>query len=93
LGAIIGQFKSIVTKRINAKRQTPGALVWQRNYYEHIIRNESDLDRIRRYIVFNPALWDKDENNPTNLIQASGVQGFAAANESPSLRHANHSID
>ena len=37
---------------------------WQRNYYEHVIRNEDDLADVREYIVGNPALWDKDENNP-----------------------------
>jgi len=40
LGAFVAGFKSIVTKRINALRGTPGARVWQRNYYEHIIRTE-----------------------------------------------------
>ena len=43
LGAIIGQFKSIVTKRINRIKNTLGSTVWQRNYYEHILRNEMDL--------------------------------------------------
>jgi REP element-mobilizing transposase RayT len=55
LGAIIGQFKSVTTKRINQTRNTPGAPVWQRNYYEHIIRNDSDLHAIRQYISSNPA--------------------------------------
>ena len=64
LGAIIGQFKSIVTKRINALRGTPGAPVWQRNYYEYIIRTERALDAIRRYIAANPLRWDLDRYNP-----------------------------
>jgi len=42
----------------------PGRL-WQRNYYEHIIRDEAALDRIRQYIVNNPALWAEDSENPT----------------------------
>jgi REP element-mobilizing transposase RayT len=63
IGAIIGQFKSAVTKRINALRGTPGAPVWQRNYYEHIIRDEQALAAIRRYITANPARWDLDRNN------------------------------
>ncbi len=41
LGSLIGAFKTVSTKQINEKRNTPGLQVWQRNYYEHIIRNES----------------------------------------------------
>ena len=41
--------------------------VWQRNYYEHVIRNETDLNDVREYIVNNPLKWDLDEENPTNL--------------------------
>jgi REP element-mobilizing transposase RayT len=63
LGAIIGQLKSVAAKRINRFRGTPGAMVWQRNYYEHVIRNDKDLDEIREYIVNNPARWAEDENN------------------------------
>jgi putative transposase len=64
VGAIIGQFKSAATKRINAQRGTPGAPVWQRNYYEHIIRDEESLNRIRQYILDNPRRWAYDRNNP-----------------------------
>jgi len=63
LGAIVRSFKSAVTKRINISRSTPSAPVWQRNYYEHVIRNESDLQRVRDYIVANPFRWAKDRNN------------------------------
>ena len=64
LPTIIRAFKSAATRRINALRGTPGARVWQRNYYEHIIRNERALDAIRRYIVYNPARWCLDRYNP-----------------------------
>ncbi len=64
LGAIVGSFKSAVTKRINQMRGTPGARVWQRNYYEHIIRNERALNAIRRYIAENPLRWHLDRYNP-----------------------------
>jgi REP element-mobilizing transposase RayT len=37
---------------------------WQRNYYEHVIRSEGDLDHIRQYIIDNPARWDQDPENP-----------------------------
>ena len=61
---IVRAFKSAVTKRINQLRGTPGAPVWQRNYYEHIIRTERTLIAIRRYIIENPARWSLDRYNP-----------------------------
>lgn len=64
LGSIIAGFKSAATKRINEVRKTPGAPVWHRNFYEHVIRNEKDLELIREYIANNPRKWDEDENNP-----------------------------
>jgi len=67
IGAIIGQFKSAVTRQINALRNAPGAPVWQRNYYEHIIRNEQALNAIRRYIVENPLRWHLDRYNPERI--------------------------
>ena len=60
LGAIVGNYKSITTRRINRVRKAPGTRVWQRNYYERIIRNERGLDAIRRYIEHNPARWEED---------------------------------
>ena len=66
LSALVAGFKSAVTKRINRMRDTPGSPVWQRNYYEHIIRNEVALNRIRQYIMKNPVRWDKDMYNPVN---------------------------
>ena len=71
IGAIVGQFKSIVTKRINQMRNTPGAAVWQRNYYEHVIRNEDELNRLRQYILDNPVQWEMDENNPNRQVDES----------------------
>ena len=64
LGAIVGNFKSLTARRINAIRHLPGMPVWQDNYYEHIIRNEQALQRIRQYIRDNPARWDLDIENP-----------------------------
>jgi putative transposase len=58
LGAIINQFKSKCTKRIRAS--TLPSFAWQRGYYDHIIRGDRDLARIRRYIRLNPAKWDLD---------------------------------
>jgi REP element-mobilizing transposase RayT len=61
---IIGAFKSAVTRRINALRGTPGTQVWQRNYWEHIIRTERTLNAVRRYIAENPLRWHLDRENP-----------------------------
>jgi putative transposase len=58
---IIKLFKSTTTKQINQIRNTPGISVWQRNYYERIIRNEPELNRIRKYIIENPAKWQQDK--------------------------------
>jgi REP element-mobilizing transposase RayT len=64
LGGLIGAFKTVSTKHINLLRDTEGQVVWQRNYYEHIIRNESEMDRITRYIESNPSMWMDDDENP-----------------------------
>ena len=58
---IIRSYKSAVTKQINAIHNTAGKRLWKRNYYEHIIHNESDLNRVREYIMYNPAQWEEDE--------------------------------
>jgi len=64
LGAIVGRFKDVCTRRI--RRDGFINFEWQRNYYDHIIRNERDLDRIRLYINNNPFKWVLDEDNPEN---------------------------
>jgi REP element-mobilizing transposase RayT len=61
LGQIVAYFKYGTTKKINIACGTPGRRIWQRNYYDHIIRNEFDLNRIREYIINNPVQWPKDE--------------------------------
>ena len=70
LGQIIGYFKYISTKNINdlsgSENPTPTIKIkkiFQRNYYEHIIRNEYELNRIRKYIQNNPMNWEEDINN------------------------------
>ena len=65
LGAIIRSFKSAVTRR--AGRELNSANIWQRNYYEHIIRNNADWERICNYIAANPLNWVEDEENPINI--------------------------
>ncbi len=63
IGRLIGAFKTVSTKRINELRHAPGTKLWQRNYWEHIIRDESELNRIREYIQNNPAQWEMDKLN------------------------------
>jgi len=64
LGAIIGQIKSVCTKRIRSRGFSEFG--WQAGYYDHIIRDNEDLDRIRKYINGNSQKWDEDEENPAN---------------------------
>ena len=58
---IVRAFKSAATLRINQVRQTPGAPVWQRNYWEHVIRDEASYQNIAAYILNNPAQWEADQ--------------------------------
>ena len=69
VGSIVGSYKSAVTKRINAIRGTRGKSVWQRNYYEQIIRNEAHLNRVRQYIDDNAACWAEDPENPVRPVK------------------------
>ena len=62
LGAIVRSFKSAVSYRINKEHDATG--IWQRNYYEHIIRDETDLQNKTDYIDANPMLWNDDDENP-----------------------------
>jgi REP-associated tyrosine transposase len=64
---IVRSFKSAVSKLINEHHRTPGVPVWQRNYYEHVIRDEKSLDRLREYIVNNPLRWSFDPENPAAM--------------------------
>lgn len=66
IGAIVQNFKSISTRRINQIRKSAGIPVWQRNYYEHIIRNDRALQHIREYIQNNPLSWQEDQLHPNN---------------------------
>jgi len=61
LATILRAYKAAVTRRINRELHLTG--IWQRNYYEHIIRNENEHDRIHRYIEANPLNWGTDSEN------------------------------
>ena len=65
LSVIVRTFKSAVTTW--ARDNHHEEFAWQARFYDHIIRNEADLHRIREYIDNNPLRWALDENNPTNV--------------------------
>jgi REP element-mobilizing transposase RayT len=60
LGSLMGAFKTVSTDWYNQQRGTPGAPLRQRDFYDHIIRDEDELDKIREYIRTNPLQWDTD---------------------------------
>ena len=70
LPTLVRAYKSAVTQGINMLRKTPGAPVWQGNYYEHIVRSEVELNRIREYIATNPLRWGSDRYNPERSTSA-----------------------
>jgi len=84
---VVHRFKSLTTARYRRGvlqdrwLPFPGRL-WQRNYYEHVIRNEEELDRVRQYIVDNPERWEEDRENPNNV----GEPNVGAHGRAP-LRH------
>jgi len=61
LPEIVRALKTFSARKINELRNTSGEKIWQRNYYEHIIRNEQSYQRIANYIMNNPANWEKDK--------------------------------
>jgi putative transposase len=80
LGSFVAGFKSIVTKCVNEIRETPGSPLWQRNYFDHIIRTPRALNQIREYILTNQRQWHLDVENPfrveSNEIDATRGDPF-----------------
>lgn len=66
LGAIIGQYKSAVTKRIRTLSDAQAGPLWQRGYHDHIVRGDEALQRIREYVETNPKRWELDSRHPGN---------------------------
>ena len=66
LSGLVDAFKTVSSKKINQMRcgGTPGEIVWRRNYYEHVIHGENELEGTRYYIYFNPQAWQPDPENP-----------------------------
>jgi putative transposase len=73
LSEIVRAFKSYSSRKINEHRHLPGIPVWQRGYYEHVIRSEEEFTRIGEYILFNAAKWETDRENPHTLIKAPAL--------------------
>jgi REP element-mobilizing transposase RayT len=67
LAAVIQNFKSLSTRKINKIRNNSGCLTWQKNYYERVIRDEGELAATREYIINNPLQWQLDKENPANI--------------------------
>jgi putative transposase len=72
LPTILRSFKSASARQVNHLRGTPGGRVWQRGYYERVIRNERELNAVRRYVLENPLKWDLDGDNPANANKSGG---------------------
>jgi putative transposase len=68
LGVVVGRYKTAVTRRLNNLRHSQGAPVWQRGYYERIIRNEREWRATQKYIEENPVRWAEDRDNLDALL-------------------------
>jgi len=75
LSEIIRGFKSFSTRELNKHLNISGKSFWQRNYYDHVIRDEIDLYSKRKYIRENPLKWELDEENPDNLRIKENCRG------------------
>ncbi len=64
LGAVVGSFKAAVTRELRLRDLWQQRPLWQNNYYDRVIRDENELDRIREYIAYNPTAWLYDHENP-----------------------------
>jgi len=64
LPEIVRAFKTFSARCINERRGTPDVRLWQRNYYEHVIRDDAEWNLVHEYIVYNPERWGEDEENP-----------------------------
>ncbi len=73
LSSFVAGFKSAVTKRINLLRHNRDLSIWQRNYYESIIRDEKHLSHIREYILNNPKRWNDDPENLKNYPESQNL--------------------
>lgn len=89
LTEIVRAFKTFSARRINEMRNTPGTPIWQRNYFEHIIRNESSLNRIREYIVTNAERWEFDQENNVRTDQSEFKGCLTSTGHNPIMKRQN----
>ena len=75
LSEVVRAFKTFSAKRINVLRGAVGSPFWQRSYYERVIRDEEELNRVRQYIMDNPGRWEEDPENPMVLDAGLGLGG------------------
>jgi putative transposase len=73
IATIARSFKSAASKRIHHVLKRPAIQVWQRNYFEHVIRNQDDFNKTSEYIRVNPARWDFDLVNPQHCAIADAL--------------------
>jgi len=67
LPKVVQSFKAAVTRLANKQANTAGRKLWQENYYDHVVRDDDDLARIRKYIIENPLAWHLDRENPARI--------------------------
>ena len=84
LPEIVRALKTFSSRHINEQNQTEGVQLWQRNYWEHVIREESELNSIREYIQNNPLQWEMDQLNPAKTSAEDAIRGNNDAN--PAIR-------
>ena len=75
LSEVVRGFKTYSGRRVNGLRGTPGVAVWQRGYYEHVVRNEEDMNRIRQYFQENPLRWSLKRENQEGRVRGRGDLG------------------
>jgi REP element-mobilizing transposase RayT len=66
---IVRAFKTYSSRRINEHRHSQGTPMWQRSYYEHVIRSEREYHQIGEYVKYNPAKWETDRENPNTRLR------------------------
>jgi REP-associated tyrosine transposase len=79
LGVVVSTFKAAVTRAARRRGHRSSAPIWQRNYYEHVVRDDRSLHQLRDHIAANPARWAEDSLNParTNRIGHDDMAAYA----------------
>jgi putative transposase len=83
LAAVVGSFKAATSKEARRQGLIGADTLWQRGYYDHVIRDEEDLNRIREYILYNPRQWSEDHMNPLRSGRDAFEEWLARKDELP----------